>query len=261
MRANPILYSLLKSGNLFPLFLSAFIYMQPVSAQHIHVIDATPHLRKDSGQMIVIPQVQVPTRAQLPERAPSLLSENGYAHTPKGNLHMLILYVGFNDATARDDIGEPYAWKHDTLPRFAMGDNNIIVSKDGHAQPQLQSFTNWFTTMSAGKFTVTGEIFWVTIDKSGSGNQMNFYEMYGRAFKALQQKYPDEDWGRFDKRHNNPEWKFDNTPEKSDGVIDYVVLGFRNINGVLGSGGCFPWLYKKKKKQKKKKRGRLKIFF
>lgn len=174
---------------------------------------------------------------------PIMNSEFGYAHTPKGNLHMMIIYAGFDDADEADDYGEPYVWKHDTIPMYATGDSNYLMNRKESDSSNNNNLTKWFKVMSNGKFTITGETFWVRIGKKSQLSYGNFFEMYNKAFIALQQKYPNEDWSRFDQRQNNPQWEFDNslynkdgTAAHGDGIIDYVVVNIRNLGGYLGQG-------------------------
>lgn len=51
----------------------------------------------------------------------------GNSVTPKGDLHTLIVFIGFDDATSGDDYPN---WAHDDLPEWAKGDYNDVFDID-----------------------------------------------------------------------------------------------------------------------------------
>jgi hypothetical protein len=168
-------------------------------------------------------------------------SYNGSCHTPKGNLHIMFLYVGFNNENTYDPD-----WAYDKLPNYAQGTPNDLI--DNTTTPSgRNNLSKWYNTMTNGYFTVTGEAFFVRVDRS-----TNFDQMSTKAIEQLQINYPNEDWSRFDNRQNLPNWGFDNSAyfkktdgtfeaAHGDGIIDYLVVHFRITNqGNAGqSNGMF----------------------
>ena len=59
-------------------------------------------------------------------------SVNGAIHTPRGNLHILIIYVGFNDPNSHPDSyqtnlpGAQGTWLKDDIPNWAKGSSNWL---------------------------------------------------------------------------------------------------------------------------------------
>lgn len=189
------------------------------------------------------------------------LSENGYGHTPKGNLHMLLLYVTFieDDILPNADALSPY-WPKNGIPTYVS--NGTFIDNNPLNPTTINNLTNWFKVMSkvpnvspsTYKFSITGEAFQVQISNDISNlshdpdrNRLDEieHEFSKRAIAALNAKYPNEDWSRFDKRHNNPVWNFDNSiqnstnpndaPAVGDGQIDYLNICFRLSQSFIGN--------------------------
>jgi hypothetical protein len=194
-------------------------------------------------------QIVLPNNALY--KAGSCNSHNGFAHTPKGNLHIPIIYVGFNDETT--DVTD---WPHNAPPNYANGVLNELIDANPNAPSGLDNLSKWYREMSmqpsgTPKFTLTGKVFFVKIDKAFINGQLNFFTMYSRAIEALESKYPNYDWSEFDQRKNNPRFAFDNSqfsntsgsPAGPDGIIDYLVINFRLLNGSNWTGGAATWLF------------------
>jgi hypothetical protein len=153
----------------------------------------------------------------------------------------MFLYVGFNNENTYDPD-----WAYDKLPNYAQGTPNDLI--DNTTTPSgRNNLSKWYNTMTNGYFTVTGEAFFVRVDRS-----TNFDQMSTKAIEQLQINYPNEDWSRFDNRQNLPNWGFDNSAyfkktdgtfeaAHGDGIIDYLVVHFRITNqGNAGqSNGMF----------------------
>lgn len=161
-------------------------------------------------------------------------SYNGSCHTPKGNLHIMFLYVGFTDETTT--ASNVPGWDFDKLPDYAQGTPNDLIDNTTTLSGR-NNLSKWYKTMTNGYFTVTGEAFFVKINRSTDFDVMTF-----NAVQQLQANYPNEDWSRFDNRQNLPYWGFDNSAYfkktdgtfeavHGDGIIDYLVIDFRYTNG------------------------------
>lgn len=97
------------------------------------------------------------TFVPLPENG---LSYNGYVHTPKDTLHMLVIFRAFNNNTEDWNIGQPdLFWAHDDIPSWAKGASNKLFDSSHHTIGQTLNLSAWFHRMSKGKFIVTGEVF------------------------------------------------------------------------------------------------------
>lgn len=85
----------------------------------------------------------------------------GSSLTPKGDLHVLIVFVGFDNTTSADDIIDPSGpdWLHDQLPEWAQGDFNDVIDIDNSQIGVKHNLTDYFYSMSQGNFTITGEIY------------------------------------------------------------------------------------------------------
>ncbi|MBK7108941.1 MAG: hypothetical protein IPH61_07330 [Bacteroidetes bacterium] len=80
----------------------------------------------------------------------------GNSFTPKGNLHVLIVFVGFDTTTIADSSE---TLEHDKIPDWAMGDFNGVIDKDNSQIHTIKNVTSYLHTMSNGAFTITREIY------------------------------------------------------------------------------------------------------
>lgn len=84
-------------------------------------------------------------------------SYNGYEHTPKDTLHILVIFRAFNNNTEDWDIGNNQLfWAHDDIPSWAKGASNKLFDSSYHTIGQTLNLSAWFHRMSKGKFIVTG---------------------------------------------------------------------------------------------------------
>ena len=59
-------------------------------------------------------------------------STNGDVFTPKGHLHALVIFVGFDHTTSADNVS---GWDHDDIPDAAKGaDNDLFNSAVGSSK-------------------------------------------------------------------------------------------------------------------------------
>lgn len=176
------------------------------------------------------------------------LSSNGQVHTPKGNLHVLLIFVRYED---RDLRSGDAAWPDSTyvLPDIAKGDINAFfdkevatVSQPGH----IRNMSDYYYQNSQGAFLLTGEIFPVQVPvKYIPENGSNFFARQGElniaAIKWIAAHYPNFDWSKFDKRTNSPNFMLDNSQSAPDSILDYVVFMHRDVGATgMGSSGYIP---------------------
>lgn len=178
------------------------------------------------------------TKTLVPEAVPApskkLFSANGYAHTPKGNLHMLILFVLFKEGTNNYDADN---WPVNDVPSYVTSKKFILPDTTNISG--TENLTSWFDAMSYGNFTITGDIYKVVIKPVKSGGQHDFWQMYKQVFDSLIKQNPQIDLTRYDQRRNNPLWEVNNgsdTGIQSDDIIDYCVLNFRLFDGPIWTG-------------------------
>jgi M6 family metalloprotease-like protein len=172
-------------------------------------------------------------------------SSLGAVHTPKGRLHLLVIFIRYADK----DL-QPWSktWPNsDELPALAQGPNNELfdASPDrvlaGERNPNL---TDFYYTMSGGKFLVTADVFPVQVPVKyipergasffGRQNSLN-----RAAVEWIAANYPDFDWSKYDNRKNNPYFRSDNSQSEPDGVLDYVIFLHRDLGfqtGMAASG-------------------------
>ena len=80
----------------------------------------------------------------------------GQSLTPRGDLHVLIVFVGFDTTTSANNLP---TWDHDNIPDWAMGDYNDVIDIDDNQIGIKRNMTDYFYTMSQGNFIVTGEVY------------------------------------------------------------------------------------------------------
>ncbi len=172
---------------------------------------------------------------QIQERS----STYGLVHTPKGNLHALIIFVHFPD----EDTTNWGKWKYDEIPDFAKPDNNSLFSSEINQIGTKDNLSKWYNDMSMGKFKFTADIFPESIPLKLKGRQSNG-NINKEIFLYIDKQYPNYDWSKYDQRKNNPSWKIDNSINpQPDGNLDYVILLYRRkgMGGLAAiQGGYFP---------------------
>lgn len=166
-------------------------------------------------------------------KAGTCLSQNGYCHTPKSNIHIMYVVVDFNN---EQPDGESSWWPEDGVPNYAAlnGNPNNLLDINVNNPTNNDNLTTWYRTMSANNFSITGEIFKAKIDRQYFNGQIDFHKMTEDAFLSIQHQYPNRDWSEFDKRQNSPNFGYDNSvynsdgsPASGDGKIDFVFISFR----------------------------------
>jgi len=171
------------------------------------------------------------------------LSSNGNAITPKGELHVLVLFISFDDNTNTifdtDFPNDPTAlryWAPNDLPNWAKGESNDLFDKTTATIGQKKNLSNWFSIMSKGAFTVTGEVFPEMIvlpasARTSSPQQLALNQIINNPAYA---NYP---WSNFDRRSRKGRgsWDVDNSNTAPDGWIDYVFVIHREQGVTTGS--------------------------
>jgi len=188
------------------------------------------------------------SRAQLVYDQPPM-SYNGFAHTPQGKLHMLLVFVRYEGVHLQDDGGWPDSSDPEALPDIGKGRTNAFFCADSADIPQakaakVKNLSTYYYTMSGGKFFVTGEVFPVQVPVKyvppANGNSFNRQmQMNQAAFEWIAEHYPAFDWSRFDNRRNHPAYTHDNSHLRPDSLLDYVVMLHRDLgsSGGMGSAG------------------------
>ncbi|MEM6264065.1 MAG: hypothetical protein AAGI38_16240 [Bacteroidota bacterium] len=166
-------------------------------------------------------------------------SYNGAVHTPRGRLHALVIFVRYAD---KDAIPwEKTRWPNkEELPQFAqLATNKLLYPDTISFQIRNKTISDFYYTMSGGKFMLTGECFPVQVPvKFIPETSSNFFsrqsQMNQAAINWIVENYPDFDWGRFDNRKNRPTYVEDNVASSPDRKLDYVVFMHRATGGSTG---------------------------
>lgn len=177
---------------------------------------------------------------------PPKFSANGDVHTPKGRLHILWIFVRFED---KDIFGDVPEWADTTaegvLPLMgAGGDINPLLDANPEtlSQPNhIRNISDYYYQNSKGKFILTGDIFPCQVPvKYIPESSGNFFtrqnQMNEAAIKWITQHYPHFDWAKYDRRKNYPRYTSDNSTSMPDSVLDYVIFLYRD-GGATGMGG------------------------
>lgn len=178
---------------------------------------------------------------------PQRLSTYGNVHTPKGHLHMLVIFVRYTD---RDMMPGQRLWpnnsKPEGMPFFAMGKNNRLFASDTswfHRPDLNHNLSEYYYLNSGKKFMVTADVYPVQVpikylnpNRGGYFNQ--YMKMNQAAINWIAENDPDFDWSKYDNRKNNPAYRMDNSESGPDGLLDYVIINHRapGSNG-FGSTG------------------------
>lgn len=174
----------------------------------------------------------------------------GQAHTPRGHLHMLVVFIRYEDKwQGQPSVREwPDSSHPDSLPEMARGATNGWFCADSAATAEatrqgIKNISTFFYSVSGGTFLVTGEVFPVQVPVKfvplkGGNTFSRQTEMNQAAFNWIGVNYPAFDWSRFDRRKNAPNYAFDNSLSQPDHVLDYVVCMHRSLGGSAGIGSA-----------------------
>lgn len=178
-------------------------------------------------------------------------SRNGLMHTPKGNLHILVVYVGFTEMqnSSYDQYNSVDGWwKYNEIPDYAKGASNKVLNQDASTIGSHLNLSYWYKTMSNGTFILTGEVIQqlIIVNKLDAfGNPRPESYINDDVLNQIENLYPNKNWAVFDQRKNNPFYQFDNslysdvnqTPASGDGVLDYVEIVYKDGSGWSGYSG------------------------
>ena len=149
-------------------------------------------------------------------------STNGWVHTPKGNLHILIIFIkDLNNQPTNDFDGDPINdpngyWNPTLIPNWTMGASNQLLDETAATIGTNKNLSLFYREMSHGQFILTGDIFPELIPTAtGTASQ---------AIAYINSNYPGFNWSKYDKRTNHPNYSLDNSVSAPDGKIDYVVF-------------------------------------
>ena len=171
------------------------------------------------------------------------LSYHGHVHTPKGNLHVLMIFVRYKNTSRMNSKSWPDVSEEGALPKMATGENNDLfsakLSELGNPDSR-KNISDYLYKMSGGRFQVTGDIFPVQVPVTYiPANRVNFYsrqvQMNKEAIQWISKNYPSFDWSKYDQRKNSPKFQSDNSQSKPDGILDYVIFMHRE-KGSNGAG-------------------------
>ncbi len=167
-------------------------------------------------------------------------SRFGSVHTPKGRLHMLIIFIRYEDYDCKPNAK---AWPNtEELPAIAQGPYNELFDADGERIQRGESkknLTDFYHLMSGGKFLLTADVFPVQvpvkwIPEEGAGFFSRQDKLNGAAINWIAENYPDFDWSRYDNRRNHPNFRMDNSESQPDSLLDYVIFLHRNLGFQTG---------------------------
>lgn len=177
------------------------------------------------------------------QKTPIQLSYNGSVHTPKGHLHMLVIFVRYEDS---DLVGNYMKeWPNaDTLPEMARGETNawFDAKSETIGSPNHKlNLSEFYAANSHGSFLITGDVFPIQvpikfIPERGSNFFQRQSQMNENAVKWIAEHYPNFDWKKYDNRKNNPNFAYDNSESRPDSIIDYILFIHRDLSGSTGMG-------------------------
>lgn len=174
-------------------------------------------------------------------------SANGYIHTPKGDLHVLVLFISFDDNNdtifdyeSPNNTNALRYWAPNDLPNWAKGNSNALFDKTASTIGQKRNLSNWFNIMSMGNFTVTGEVFpeMVRLPAALRGAYPQAAAQTAAwTYIRNNPAYDGFPWSNFDKRGNKTNWSEDNSNSAPDNKLDYVFIFFRESGVLTGAAG------------------------
>lgn len=168
-------------------------------------------------------------------------SIHGAVHTPKGDLHILVVFVRYENVDLMPNSKRwPDSSEEGALPLMARGEVNALFHRNPEELGKEDKFniSDYFYTMSDGQFRITADIFPVQVPvRNVAQNRRNFFQRQGQMNKTaiswIASNYPDFDWGKYDQRTNAPNYRYDNSETPPDSILDYVIF----LHRAPGSSG------------------------
>ena len=175
----------------------------------------------------------------------------GLQFTPKGDLHILVLFAGFG---SRYDTLAVNGWPEGetTLPEYITDSERFPFYTDTTQFETLpgniKNISRYYYEMSGGKFRLTADILPTRINVDTIGFSQNSNKKWSFFNKKVLEKMsvllPDFDWSKYDKRTNRPNYVFDNSLSLPDQKPDFIVIVYRYNPGwrstdqpILGMNG------------------------
>lgn len=192
------------------------------------------NLDTDTVNQNLISSINLSENPWLGKTAPCA-SNNGYLHTPKGRLHVLMIFVSYNNYAGQYTDQD---WVANDMPNWAKGVDNNLFNSDPNQIGIKNNISMWYNVMSAGKFIVTGEVYHVNIDVVMDGTSFDYKEMNKRVLNKLLIDNPGIDLSKFDRRINGSNFNRDNSEDPvTDKILDYVAINYRLAPGGFANGG------------------------
>jgi hypothetical protein len=161
----------------------------------------------------------------------------GGVHTPKGQLHGLVIFVKFNDSDIQD------------IPSWAQGADNGVFNSDAANIGNTLNISHYYKAISNqnDRFLFTGDIFPEVVPVDYSVNYPTTWtkrnEVNEAVFNWINNNHPNFNWGKYDNRTNWPGYSSDNSTSSSDGKIDYIVIVYLrgpNLHAAASTYGTHP---------------------
>ncbi len=174
----------------------------------------------------------------------------GGNHTPKGELHILIVFISF-DTTGLPGFPDPSwgNWTIDEIPQMAQGSINELFNQNPNtisSSNAEQNLSEYFHQMSMGDFLVTADIYPEQIKVPYQGNTTFAFRNMNRmaidsinSLEIAKGNTPDSFWSQYDNRENDPGYLFDNSTSVPDNNVDYIAFVYRKNNALSSGAGGF----------------------
>lgn len=153
---------------------------------------------------------------------------NGGVFTPKGDLHVLIVFISYGEPYDSQEVDE---WPVDSpFPNWATSTEEKAFytsysefSNNIYSDNNRFSVSNFYYQMSQGNFRLIADYYpqRVVVNVSRTDDWGDIHR------KAIQQIKDHVNWSLYDNRRNSPSYQFDNSTFNPDGIIDYIVFCHR----------------------------------
>ncbi len=181
--------------------------------------------------------------SMLLAQAQELDSRFGGVHTPSGDLHVLVIFIRYDDANL---MPRETTWPDSSavgyLPEIARGDINAMfhAEADDIGKADVQNLSDYYFHMSGGQFRITGDIYPLQVPITFIPERRNnFFSRQGQMNQAavnwIAENDPAFPWAKYDRRSNRPNYLNSNVDTPPDSILDYVIFMHR-APGSTGMG-------------------------
>jgi hypothetical protein len=162
-----------------------------------------------------------------------LYSPYGIAVTPKGDLKVLIICVGFG-APYDNYLLDGWDTGSNSFPNWVNNKSSFYSSyNDFNSTASINdkgNLSRFYYEMSKGTFRIIANVYPTRININPTG-AASWYDLNRKVIEKMKTDDPTFNWAPYDNRENYPAFMKDNSISSADNKPDFIVIVYRYDNG------------------------------